>query len=130
MRTWTRTWRIWASIQSLWMTYSGVLVKNVYRKEGEEKVNPADMQELTGTEHEIKRLDVGHLSLVQAPVSTTVLKKIKKTYICLGCGRRTTEFSPQDRSMDLCPRCGANIINTDNYFDTRSEKELQAEADA
>jgi hypothetical protein len=47
----------------------GMLMKNVYRKEGDKKVNLSDVAGLSETEREIKTLDIGPLPLAQAPVS-------------------------------------------------------------
>ena len=47
----------------------GMLIKNVWRKEGEKEVNLGDAESLSDTDREIKTLDVGRLPFAQAPVS-------------------------------------------------------------
>jgi tetratricopeptide (TPR) repeat protein len=50
----------------------GMLMKNVYRKDGDKEVNLGDTESLSETDREIKTLDIGRLPLVQAPVSMVV----------------------------------------------------------
>ena len=54
----------------------------------------------------------------------------KKSYKCLRCGHIITKFTLRDRSMDICPKCGANIMNVDNIHDLRSGSEKGIEAEA
>lgn len=46
----------------------GTLFKNVYRKEGGKEINLDDVESLSETDQEIKRLEVGRLPIAQAPV--------------------------------------------------------------
>jgi hypothetical protein len=54
----------------------------------------------------------------------------KRSYTCLRCRYMLTEFSIRNRSMRLCPKCGANMMNSEDCYDLRSEEEKRAEADA
>jgi hypothetical protein len=49
----------------------GTLFKNVYRVDGEKEINLAEAEGLSGTDREIRTLDIGRLALAQAPVSKT-----------------------------------------------------------
>jgi hypothetical protein len=47
----------------------GMLLKNVYRREGDRMINLGDIAPLSDLDRQIKMLDVGRLPLIQAPVS-------------------------------------------------------------